>query len=268
MNDLYVKYRSKLMLVDSMDMPVDVELAHRRLCDFIWAMDGPPSVDNLEVLQSLCRVSPANWSRVFGGLQAKGWHVEDGHLTHAGAMKTLTEAKQNWDAKLKQTDAARQARLAAKSVTTSVTTHVTESVTDNVTEDCNRQCNRAITVNRKPLTVNRKPKPESLLTLNRGVEEKKPSGQTKKFKAMIIANLIISNGNSWHWDNCKIPIHKIKARPLSSVIEPHADKPGISDQWKKAAREAHGAVVDGMPKAVADPVGYCIACFKARLNAI
>ena len=112
MNDLFfIRYQPKLMLVDSMDMPNDVELAHRRLCDFVWAMDRSPQDDDI-VLPSICRVRPGEWVRVKGGLQLKGWHSHEGFFEHNGALKTLKEAKDDYLSRQERTKAATEARLA------------------------------------------------------------------------------------------------------------------------------------------------------------
>lgn len=122
MNDLFfIKYEPKIMLVDTMDMPRDVELAHRRLCDIVWAMDGPPD-DNQDVLMGLCRVNQADWVRIRGGLIAKGWKSDGGKFTHGGAIKTLAQAKVDHESKINRTAAARAA-LSAKRNT-----------------DCNKPC--------------------------------------------------------------------------------------------------------------------------------
>ena len=104
--------------------------------------------------------------------------------------------------------------------------------------------------------------------MNREIESKKNRGQTKSFKALVLANRIKANADGWHYDNCKVPIADLEARSLSSVIEAHIElgDAAILRAWAEAVREAHGAVVDRLPKAMREPVGYAVACFKARLG--
>ncbi len=93
MNHLFfVRYEPKLMMVDCLDLSVGAELAHRRLCDYLWIQGVAPTV-NERVLQQIARVVPADWPRVFEELQQKGWHPADGRLRHHGALRTLQEAQ-------------------------------------------------------------------------------------------------------------------------------------------------------------------------------
>jgi hypothetical protein len=96
MNDLFfVRYQAKLMLLDSMDMPREVELAHRRLADFIWTMDGPPRDVDVTLIVEICRTTISEWPRIKEGLELKGWHSDgNGCFTHDKIMATLLEAKE------------------------------------------------------------------------------------------------------------------------------------------------------------------------------
>jgi len=254
MNDLFfIRYQPKLMLVDSMDMPNDVELAHRRLCDFVWAMDRSPQDDDI-VLPSICRVRPGEWVRVKGGLQLKGWHSHEGFFEHNGALKTLKEAKDDYLSRQERTKAATEARLARIAER--------DDKRDEKRDDA-RDVNRG----EMQLQSQSQSQSQSTSSLNISLESKNPpKGQSSNFRALKIANRIISNQDSWHWENCKVPIGGLKSRSLATVIEPHLDNTRLIAEWQSAVREAHGAVVDGLPKAKRNPVGYCIACFKARVS--
>jgi len=94
MNDLYfIDYQPKVMLVDTLGMRPDCELAHRRLCDYIWAMgEAPP--DDAATLREIARVPPENWVRVRGELMLKGWHVKEGRFTHKGTVNTGERCRQ------------------------------------------------------------------------------------------------------------------------------------------------------------------------------
>lgn len=103
MNDLYyIEYKPELMLCDSMDMDPETELAHRRLCDFIWRMDKVPKADN-EFLKQFTRTTSQNWSRVKKGLLEKGWAEVAGLFIHKGAVETLNAAKEKYAAQCNQT---------------------------------------------------------------------------------------------------------------------------------------------------------------------
>lgn len=112
MNDLFfVRYQAKLMLLDSMDMPKDVELAHRRLSDFVWTMDGPPRDDNVTLLVEICRTTLSDWARLRGELELKGWHSDGkGHFTHDKVVSTLLESREFHEKRCNQTKAATESR--------------------------------------------------------------------------------------------------------------------------------------------------------------
>lgn len=103
MNDLYyIEYKPELMLSDSMDMDAETELAHRRLCDFIWRMDKAPRADN-EFLKQFTKTRASDWGRVKKGLLEKGWAEVNGLLLHKGAIETLNAAKEKYAAQCNQT---------------------------------------------------------------------------------------------------------------------------------------------------------------------
>ena len=89
MNDLFfIDYEAKVMLTDTLGMRPDTELAHRRLCDFIWATGEPPA-DNIETIQDIGRIKQQDYMRIRGELEMKGWLVENGKFTHKGTVKTM-----------------------------------------------------------------------------------------------------------------------------------------------------------------------------------
>lgn len=84
--------------------------------------------------------------------------------------------------------------------------------------------------------------------------------------ALKVANRIISNQDSWSYDNCKVDVSKLKSKPLASVIEPYADKlteTQIVNAWIDAVFVAHGAQVDGLAN---NPTAYCVTVFKEKLK--
>lgn len=149
MNDLYyIEYRPELMLSDSMDMDSETELAHRRLCDFIWRMDKAPKADN-EFLKQFTKTRASDWGRVKRGLLDKGWAEVDGLFLHKGAIETLNAAKVKYADACNQTAPATAKRTGSELkwmicetdpvtgiVALKVTSHVAPVVTSVVT---NRQ---------------------------------------------------------------------------------------------------------------------------------
>ncbi len=94
MNLLYfIKYQPKLMLVDCIGLSILAELAHRRLCDWVWSQNCFPRAEPL-LLAEVTRVEPAQWPATFKALQAKGWSLKRGTLYHAGVSRVLLEAQQ------------------------------------------------------------------------------------------------------------------------------------------------------------------------------
>ena len=141
MNDLYyIEYKPELMLSDSMDMDAETELAHRRLCDFIWRMDKAPKADN-EFLKQFTKTRPADWGRVKRGLIEKGWTEVGGLFLHKAAIETLNVAKVKYADQCNQTAAANAKKTGVlklmvcerDSVTGIVSLKVTTSVTSSVT---------------------------------------------------------------------------------------------------------------------------------------
>ncbi len=93
MNSIFwVRYVPSQMLVETADMTPAAELAHRRLCDWVWARGLCPQTDP-QALQEITRVDAAEWPRVFKALQAKGWRSTRGAWRHAGVLRPLQEAQ-------------------------------------------------------------------------------------------------------------------------------------------------------------------------------
>lgn len=93
-----------------------------------------------------------------------------------------------------------------------------------------------------------------------------PSFVNIGFVALKVANRIISNQDSWSYDNCKVDVNKLKSKPLASVIEPHAGKlteNQIIKAWIDAVFVAHGAQVDGLAN---NATAYCITVFKEKMK--
>ena len=98
-----VEYDAKIMLTDTLGMRPDTNLAHRILCDLIFATgEGPLDFD--DALASLTCAPVGSWARIKGELIQKGWKVENGRLTHGGAQNL---AQKSLDAALRLSEAGR-----------------------------------------------------------------------------------------------------------------------------------------------------------------
>jgi hypothetical protein len=90
----WVRYEPQGMLVSTLQMRPWVELAHRRLCDYYWVQGQFPltSGDGLAVL---LRTRGRKLAALLQGLQAAGWRIRRGRLTHAdptGVRRNALEA--------------------------------------------------------------------------------------------------------------------------------------------------------------------------------
>ncbi len=100
MNDLhFIDYDAKIMLSDTVGMRPDCELAHRRLCDVVWANGRPPLNDD-GALMIIARSDSKNWQRIKSELLQKGWFVENGKFTHKGCLITMAKCRERYEKKL------------------------------------------------------------------------------------------------------------------------------------------------------------------------
>jgi hypothetical protein len=91
-NELFfVRYEPGRILTATADMPADVELAHRRLCDYYWARGAFP-LTRPECLGSLLRIGHRKVRGLVEGLQRAGWSVREGRLVHPDAAAPRSEA--------------------------------------------------------------------------------------------------------------------------------------------------------------------------------
>lgn len=99
------------------------------------------------------------------------------------------------------------------------------------------------------------------------IDNKADGKASYSFRALKIANLIVSNSTAWHYDNCKVSLEELSNRSLASVIEPFLDT--VPDDktffkaWQQAVNIAHGASVDGLAR---NPTAYAIQCFKEQIQ--
>jgi hypothetical protein len=137
MNDLqYINYKASRMLLDTLAMPRLAELAHRRLCDYIWAVGELPPDDN-DFLRQHTKIDVSEWGKVRVELMDKGWFVCGKHLKHNGVVSTYNAAQDSYVANYNRTSGARQSSpliCVTHPETGLVTYRVTEPVTGRVTE--------------------------------------------------------------------------------------------------------------------------------------
>jgi len=88
----YVNYQPRLMIVRTATMTRLAELAHRRLCDWIWA-EGHAPVNDARALASITRCEPNAWKDLRAELGRNGWVGVRHRFTHPEAMDTLRLAR-------------------------------------------------------------------------------------------------------------------------------------------------------------------------------
>jgi hypothetical protein len=87
----FVRYQPQRMLVLAMELSAEVEFAHRRLCDYLWARGAVPACSGKR-LAELLRTQPHRLPAVLRGLRAIGWRMRHGRLSHPEASAVLREA--------------------------------------------------------------------------------------------------------------------------------------------------------------------------------
>jgi hypothetical protein len=134
MNDLpFIFYDARKMYLDTSDMSIFTERAHRRLSDFTWFNDGPPLNDN-DKLRQITHVEAKNWGKTKGELLAKGWIDGPTFFFHRGVIKSLNESKEKFVENYNKTATAnKKPRLEISQPHSEhgcVTYNVTSTVTD------------------------------------------------------------------------------------------------------------------------------------------
>ena len=279
------------MLLDTMSMPADVELAHRRLCDFIWSMDELPQNEN-EFLRSHCRVAEAHWGRVKQGLMKKGWFELNNHLVHRGVVSSLNEAKEEYVAKFNQTARGRNSaklRCVADPVTLIIRIEEEQpgindlpapstDAGDNFDGHNARPVTNAVTTPVTHAVTSDQSESKSELELGKQVStssnKSKHAGARTKLTMMQmpgldrIAREILVNAKEWCWETCRVKAGDITSASLQTVLKPfvgHVTEKEVHIAWAEAVRRADGAAKDNMAR---DPNAYCVTCFKEQLEKI
>lgn len=256
MNDLeWIKYKPKVIFLDTVGMSAAGERAHRRLCDYVWFSDVPPRNDN-ELLKQITSTGTQDWGRVKMELLGKGWIEAGEFLIHRGAIASLNESKQVYVANQNKTAAAQnRSRLAlsAPDATTGVmrvipaaeaTPSVTTPVTRRVTGGQERRQGQGQVQGEDYLTSKL-----SFGGLQRGADD------------------ILNNKSGWDYDNCKVRRAEFTRAGLMTVMRPFVGRVlgrAIQPAWDVAVVKAHASAVDGQAR---DANAVCVTEFKAQLEA-
>lgn len=272
MNDLYyIKYKSALMLLDTMSMSPATELAHRRFCDFLWANEELPQ-KNDGFFMSVGRVPVDKIPEVRSGLFMKGWTEHGDFLTHGGALESLNEAKEDYVSRYNQTAKMRQVTtisLVTDPVTGIVTIDYGKDGPPTVTEAVTGEA--AKTGTRLKSKQEKQSKSESVPSVDiKSNYSIPPKAQGTKLTFLMldrIAREIVENRHEWDYDNCKV--HASQFPPASIVAKLKqfvgvVDAAVIHPAWQEAVTRTHQAAVDGLIKTT--PPGYCMTIFTEQLN--
>ena len=92
-NLTWVRYDPSRVVVAVMALSREAELAHRRLCDLVWATGQWPSAAASAALDQ-ARSTPEQWPRVLTELATLGWRERRGLLVNPAVGAVLTEARQ------------------------------------------------------------------------------------------------------------------------------------------------------------------------------
>lgn len=275
MNELfYIKYRSELMLCDTMDMTAFTELAHRRLSDFIWRQSKAYRF-NVPLLIHFTKCPAEAWDETWAGLQEKGWRVAGDYVIHQGVIETHNAAQMEYAAECNQTAPATakktgKAIALSKVVTDDVTGIATIVVTSVVTKSATKDVTRTQSES--------KSESESESELSKTSVPSQSSQSTPKPAGLNLTMLtfpmlervcreIINNTHSWHYDNHKLRPDELAQGGLIGALRPFVGRlteKQAHETWQEAATRTHKAVVDEM--AIADRAKYAVACWKDQMT--
>jgi hypothetical protein len=93
-SDLYwVRYEPGRVLVAVMALSPGAELAHRRLCDLVWANGHWPAAD-AAAAPAQTRTPRRAWPNVLAELADVGWQVEEERLVNPSVAAVLDQARE------------------------------------------------------------------------------------------------------------------------------------------------------------------------------
>lgn len=199
---------------------------------------GEALPDDDEYLARVAKASLCQW-QTHRPVIGKFFGIADGKWVHTRTEEQLAVARRKMETKSKSGKMGASARWNGK--------RMAEPMADALAPRWQNDANQSQSQNHNIDIVN------------------KADGKVSySFRALKLANHIVSNLTGWHYDNCKVQVADLSNRSLASVIEPFLKR--ISDEkliaaWHEAVRIAHGASVDGLAH---NATAYAIQCFKEQ----
>jgi len=87
----WVRYDARSAMLLLIGLSRDAELAHRRLCDYVWGGAEWPAPDHSRAGE-VGKVPRKLWPSVLRELQSVGWRTHRGHLQHPGVAAVRDHA--------------------------------------------------------------------------------------------------------------------------------------------------------------------------------
>jgi hypothetical protein len=116
-----VRYNPKYAMLITTGLSRHAQLAHRRLCDYIWSGGPRPRATQSEAGQ-IAQAPRSAWPQVLEELLRIGWRVEDDHLTNATVQAGWTDAVSALETQRARSQAGHTARWNASGNASSNTT--------------------------------------------------------------------------------------------------------------------------------------------------
>jgi len=92
----YVGYDAGQMLLTTATMSRAVELAHRRLCDYVYSHGHAPPND-AAFLASACKSTRPAWPKLLASLVNHGWRAQRKAFSHPDPLRTVRRARAAYD---------------------------------------------------------------------------------------------------------------------------------------------------------------------------
>jgi hypothetical protein len=87
----WVRYYPRSAMLQLLGLSRDAELAHRRLCDYVWGGAEWPAPDHARAGE-VGKVPRKLWPRVLRELHSVGWRTHRGRLQHPGVAAARDQA--------------------------------------------------------------------------------------------------------------------------------------------------------------------------------
>ena len=223
-----------------MDMTRGADLAHRKLADFIWAMDCAPR-DRDAMLCQITHTPAEEWPAVKAELCEKGWRAAGGYLIHRRIIASLNEAKLRRLANVNRAGAANKRPALAASEPDAVTgiVQIEARAPSLDSYGAARKARTSVVV-------------DGLLDA--------PGGE-------LVVSQIFNHALEWSHDNCRVKAGMFNRKALVTELRPYFGRvayAGARAAWEQAVRATHQAAVDGL--ATTNIAGYCVQCWRKLLD--